>query len=170
MENDLHGFKSGGLKAEASLLQTMEHLSHQDNDQISFVESAMQGSQTDRLDEISDRKDKLRVALAGFIVDNIRCRLNRVYLRAMASQGSSADHVTTSCHNDDLEASLNAELESLCDEITPVADMFIEFEYVAPIVVAAAERTFQLETATNTMLSKVRSLSSVDTSAYHGRL
>lgn len=170
MENDLQELKSGGLKAEASLLQAMEYLSHHDDDLLAFVEIAMQGSQIDRLDEMSDRKDKLRAALAGFTVDNIRCRLNRVYLRAMASQGSNADRVTTSCRNDDLEASLNAELESLYNEIAPVADMFIEHEYVAPIVVAAAARTFRLEITTNTMLSKVSSLFSVNASAYHGRL
>lgn len=78
------------------------------------------------------RTQTLCARLAGFISDEIRCRLDRIYLEALAS--SHASDQIRNIENLAPEASLKTELETLYTEIGAVAQMCVEQAFTLPLV------------------------------------
>ena len=156
MIDDYDEFRRNILNTEALLPYIMEELSRRDDSQFLSMERELRKVQVDRVDESSTRKDKLCSALGDLLVNNIRCRLDRIYLESMlVSQHSD----TVSNQDDDLEAGLESELQTLADEIVPVVEMFVEHDYVAPLKAAATKRCSLHETEVRIILDKVCGLS-----------
>ena len=145
----------------------MEELSHHDHGRFLSIEREIRKVHVNRVDEALDRKDKLSSTLVGLLVDNIRYRLDRIYLETISV--SQHNYSAISDHDDDLEAELASELQTLSDEIVPVVEMFVEHDYVAPLKAASTKRFLLQETEATTIFDKVRGLLTFDFSAHGTR-
>ncbi|KAI9875601.1 MAG: hypothetical protein M1830_008217 [Pleopsidium flavum] len=89
-------------------------------------------------DSIAERTKKLSAKLADFIAEEIRCRLDRIYL-----EGRLKDFVSTEGRLDDPEDTeqlLEEEMSSLYSEISAVAEMSVHQNFVEPIMKQLVER------------------------------
>ena len=153
MNDDYNEFRRGLLRTEALLPYIMEELSRHDDSRFLSVERELQKVHVDRVDETLSRRDKLCSTLVNLLVDNIRCRLDRIYLETISV--SQHDHLAVSNYDEDLEAGLALELQTLTDEIVPVVEMFVEHDYVAPLKAAATKRCLLHEAEATITLDKV---------------
>ena len=155
------------LRTEALLPYIMEGLSRHDDSRFLSMEGEIRKLHADRVDETLDRKNQLCTTLVDLLVDSIRCRLDRIYLETISV--SQHDHIAVSNYDDDLEAGLASELQTLAEEIVPVAEMFVEHDYVAPLKAAATTRCFLHETEATIVLDKVCGLLIFSSPAHDSR-
>ena len=153
MNDDYNEFRRSILKTEALLPYILEELSRHDDSRFLSVEREIRKVQVDRVEETLNQTDKLCSTLRGLLVDNIRYRLDRIYLETIPT--TQHDHIAVSNYEDDVEAGLASELQTLADEIVPVVEMFVEHEYVAPLKAAATNRRFRHEREAAIIMDKV---------------
>lgn len=134
----------------------MKELSHHDHSRFLSIEKEIRKVHINRVDETLNQKDRLCSTLRGLLVDNIHCRLDRIYLETISD--SQHNHVAVSNHDDELEAEFASELQTLADEIVPVVEMFVEHDYAAPLKAATTKRCFLQETEATIILDKVSGL------------
>lgn len=92
-----------------------------------------------------ERTERMAAMLTGFIAQEVRCRLDRIYLQAL-SEVPSGDHLD---HRDALhhQTSLQQELESLYSEVKILAEMSVQQEYTGRILQQSKHRYHQSEAA-----------------------
>lgn len=114
--------------------------------------------------EVSDFDDEQQTTrsrtlckkLSTYLVDEIRYRLDRIYLENR--QSSTASSGRCSDNEVDLESSLKAELGSLYSEITAVAQMSASLEFEDPLIEATRKKMVQNDGYIGSVLDHVRCL------------
>ena len=114
---------SDAQQTEASLLHISEDLANHDDRELSNTGKLVSELGYNSGESILVQTDKLCAALAGFSIDNIKCRLTRVYLATVYSAQENCN--ASSIRHDDMEGELRAEVDSLYDEIVPLTEMSI---------------------------------------------
>lgn len=102
------------------------------------------------------RSSMLCEILSTYLVDEIRCRLDRIYLETKQSPTKFSG--TCSENEIDLESSLKAELDSLYSEITAVAQMSASLEFGNPLTEATRKKKVQNDGYIGSVLDCVRCL------------
>jgi len=102
------------------------------------------------------RSSMLCEILSTYLVDEIRCRLDRIYLETKQSPTKFSG--TCSENEIDLESSLKAELDSLYSEITAVAQMSASLEFGNPLTEATSKKKVQNDRYIGSVLDCVRCL------------
>lgn len=103
-----------------------------------------------------NRSRTLCEELSTYLVDEIRCRLDRIYLESRQSPTESSR--TCSENEVELESSLKAELDSLYSEITAVAQMSASQEFEKPLIEATTKKKVQNDAYVGSVLDHVRYL------------
>ena len=119
----LDELRSRAHDRETSLPRIIEESGTRDDDEFSNIENIIRLLHYDDGHEVLDQKDKFCAALAAFSMDSIKCRLARIYLTAVLSAQECNN--APSIGQDGSEADLKSEIDSLYDEIMPVAKMAI---------------------------------------------
>ena len=143
-----------GARTFQSLLPTLaEELLTQNDRQLSLIETGACDMDKEYNDEDSGQKNRLCATLARLSVAHIHCQLNRIYLETM----SSALHNERSSSNadEDLELSLQSEIDTLYDEIGPVTEMSIHHDYTDPFTSINTVRQTELERHAISFLDQV---------------
>ena len=111
--------------------------------------------------KVSDVDDEHRITrlselykrLSSYLADEIRCRLDRIYLES--SQPPTNPTSTSSGDEADLQCSLEAELDTLYSEITAVAQMSTSLEFEKPLIEANRHKKLQNEDCIRSVLDHV---------------
>jgi len=121
-------------------------------------------ARTDRLArelKVSDVDDEHQITrlrelckrLSTYLADEIRCRLDRIYLETSRSPTKSTS--SSSGDEADLQSSLEAELDTLYSEITAVAQMSTSLEFEKPLIEASRQKKVQNESYIRSVLDHV---------------
>ena len=114
------------LKGDDNILDQIDHLAQ--------TSAKFADGDSDSIDESS----VLCKALADHLTAEVRLRLDRVYLEAQRSFKDTASSTTSGV--EELEVSLQEELQSLYSEIGAVAEMSITHEFEQPIKNSISEK------------------------------
>ena len=118
-------------------------------DQLHRLSKELQEDDGQSRNAVAERAKKLSAKLENFLAEEIRCRLDRTFLKG----GLEPLHVHTSDGADSPDRAVEDDLNSLYSEIQAVAHMSVQQSFVVPI-------TAQLEHEQN--LNEARSRTTID--------
>lgn len=120
------------LVERKQLLQSISSKLVGDDESLTKVERIMANSESTEADgELEKRALDLISVLSRLTSEEIRCRLDRLYLEALLSDGEALAEVSK---NNDAKIALEEDLESLYSEIEVLSEMWARQEFGQPIL------------------------------------
>lgn len=128
----MHEYQQQKQAERKQLLQSVSSKLVNDNEILYKVESLMADSESTEADgQLEKRALHLISILSRLTSEEIRCRLDRLYLEALLSDGEVLTDVS---ETQDAKTALEEDLESLYSEIEVLAEMSARQEFGQPIL------------------------------------
>lgn len=156
LESELRGVSEQASADAKRILSSLTARFKEDDRLIANLERLASGIETSQQDENSAKIASERcTALAQCLADEIRCRLDRLYLESIQAGLMIARTEPAPAENEPL-AALEEELESLYPEIEILAEMSTKQQFAEPIIGELSSHHEELQNASHETLDYVR--------------
>ncbi|GLA58645.1 hypothetical protein AtubIFM55763_004030 [Aspergillus tubingensis] len=168
LESELRGVSEQASADAKRILSSLTARFKEDDRLIANLERLASGIETSQQDENSAKIASERcTALAQCLADEIRCRLDRLYLESIQAGLMIARTEPAPAENEPL-AALEEELESLYPEIEILAEMSTKQQFAEPIIGELSSHHEELQNASHETLDYVLDVVSEMTSSTNG--